>query len=334
MPAPSIVRTLENLRFVKGAVAKKDFAPVLTHFKIHENRVTGYNGSLAISSPVDLNISCYPKAIQFIKAIQTCEETIAINLTQGKKLAIRSGPYKAFVDCMPENDEYPIVLPEGDTIVVNGNMLLEAFRTVEPFVAEDASKPWARGVLLNGQSCFATNNIILVEKWLGVDLPPVNVPVEAVTEISRINLPPIQIQISDRSITFHFSDERWIRSQLLPPDWPNVARILEQDADQAIIPKGFWKALEAIRPFCSEQGAVILTKDCLSTHGKKGIDEGIGSYMDVIGVPEIGEGKGGFNLTQLQLLESVVLTMGWRWPEPCIFYGNKLRGAFIGMVIV
>lgn len=330
MPAPSVTKTLENLRFVKGAIAKKDFAPALTHFRIHDGHVLGYNGAIALGSPIDINISCFPKALPFIKAIQTCEETIALYLTPAKRLAIKSGPYNAFVECLPEDTEYPKIGPEGDEVQLNGEALLNAFSTLEPFIAEDASKPWARGILLRGQSAFATNNLILVEKWLGIDLPNINIPAEAIAEIARIGKAPSKIQISQGSITCHFEEGRWIRSQLLTNEWPDISRVLNQDREQIPIPKGFWKALESIRPFVTEQGIVILTKDRVSTHGEKGWNEGVGAFMDVAGVPEVP--GGGFNLTQLQLLEPILHTMGWAFPQPCIFFGDKLRGAFIGMM--
>lgn len=334
MPAPSVLRTLENLRFVKGAIAKKDYAPALTHFRIHDGHVLGYNGAIALGSPIDLNISCFPKAVPFIKAIQTCEETIALYLTPAKRLAIKSGPYNAFVECLPNDTEFPQIGPEGNEVSLNGQALLDAFTTLEPFIAEDASKPWARGILLRGQSAFATNNIILVEKWLGTDLPNVNIPAEAVTEITRIGKAPSKIQISEGSITCHFEEGRWLRSQLLTTEWPDISRILDRasETQQVPIPKGLWKALENIRAFVSEQGAVIISQDRISTHGEKGWLEGIGAFMDVPGMPDVP--GGGFNLTQLQLLESVIQTMGWSFPQPCIFFGDKLRGAFVGMVII
>ena len=66
---------LEVLKFVKGAVGKKDYVPALTHFQIADGRITGFNGKISLSSPIALDLECCPKAIPFVKAIEACTDT-------------------------------------------------------------------------------------------------------------------------------------------------------------------------------------------------------------------------------------------------------------------
>ena len=42
---------IDAVKFVQGAVAKKDYVAELTHFLIQDNRITGYNGIMGLSSP-------------------------------------------------------------------------------------------------------------------------------------------------------------------------------------------------------------------------------------------------------------------------------------------
>ena len=55
---------LAELKFVQGAVAKKDFIPSLTHFEIKDGMIKGLNGSLALCAQSlliwKLNLERYP----------------------------------------------------------------------------------------------------------------------------------------------------------------------------------------------------------------------------------------------------------------------------------
>ena len=42
---------LNELKFVQGSVAKKELLPSLTHFKIEDGHIRGFNGTIAISAP-------------------------------------------------------------------------------------------------------------------------------------------------------------------------------------------------------------------------------------------------------------------------------------------
>jgi len=50
---------LKELRFVQGAVAKKDFVPAMTHFRIEKGTVRSFNGNLAICSPLHWTWNAY-----------------------------------------------------------------------------------------------------------------------------------------------------------------------------------------------------------------------------------------------------------------------------------
>ena len=161
---------LKELKFVQGAVAKKDFLPAMTHFVIEDGVVRSYNGMIALSSPIPFDINCKPKAAQLVKAISLCEDTIAMSMTPAGKLKIQSGTFKSFIECITEETSH--VLPEGDFVQdFNGELLLKAFTVLLNFVGNDASRPWTNGILLKGCSAYATNNVIAVEYWLGVAVP-------------------------------------------------------------------------------------------------------------------------------------------------------------------
>ena len=50
---------LDALKFVKGAVARKDAVAVLTHFRIQHRYIMGYNGLIALGHPLELEPVSY-----------------------------------------------------------------------------------------------------------------------------------------------------------------------------------------------------------------------------------------------------------------------------------
>lgn len=314
---------LDSLKFAMGAISRKGLLPALTHFRIQEGTVRSFNGTLALCAPIALDIDCVPKAEPLYRAIQNCEETVALQLTPSGKLSVRSGSFRAIIDCVTE--ETPHALPEGEEIKIDGELLLQALRAVEPFIGDDASRPWSNGVLLSGPSAFATNNITLVQYWLGAPFPrQVNVPELAVREILRIGEPPLSAQLSNHSITFHYGSGKWIRSQLLDTRWPELEPILGVETVQKPVPEGFFTALRKLKPFVDGIGCVYLDVGQLRTH----LEESEGAAIELPGI----ETAGLFNIEMLLKLEGIVDTIDFNlFPKPCMFRGDRLRGAIIGL---
>lgn len=326
---------LEQLRFVMGAVAKKDLLPAMTHFRIEGGKVRSYNGTLAMCSPIALDIDCCPRADSLIKAISCCQENVVIGTTAGGRLSVRSGKFRALVDTI--QGETPHVQPDGDHVAFDGAAVLEAFRVLEPFIGTDASRPFTNGVLLDAGSAYATNNTCLVQYWIGAAFPlRVNVPRAAIREVLRVGEAPTHGQLTKDSITFHYTDGRWIRSQLLNTEWPLdlVSRLLDKPSNPTPLPEDFFEGLARIRAMADGANRVYMTQGALRTSTNP--DEGSAYEMDL-------NTDGVYNLNMLSLLEGVVTSADLthysaglvesdgRNPGPALFFGDKLRGAIIGM---
>jgi hypothetical protein len=316
---------LATLKFVQGAVSKKDFVPALSHFRIRNGRITGFDGKLSISAPIAIDLDCCPKAETFVRAIEACGETVAMKLNDARKLAIRSGKFRAVIETVDEAN-YPDVVPEG-VMVAHSGELLPALRLLYEFTAEDASRPWATGVLFNGQSAFATNNVVLVEHWLGYHFPyRVNLPRYAVREVLRIGEEPENVQLTQTSMTLHYSGERWLRMQLNEDSWPDATGLLNGlPTSAAPVPEGFFDALATLKPFTEGDslGRVYVCGDRVATAMEDG------ASIDVPGLPAVGC----YNLRMLMLLQDVATHIGFdQYPGKVPLYGVKLRGCVMGMV--
>lgn len=322
---------LDSLRFVAAAVAKKDYVQGLTHFKIRNGRVTGYNGDLALSSDIDVDIDAYPNAAKLLAAIKASKETIALNMTPAGKLSVRSGKFKCLVECLPE-ETVPFCEPTG-TVVDLGDWFISGLKALAPVMGIDASRPWAMGVKIQSGSMLATNNVMLAEYWHGVDLPmDVVIPDIAVNELLRIGDKPTKVQMTDHSISFWWGEKRWLWSKLLEGDnWP-VARLQqlldEPHGIQAPFPAGFFDAVETLKPFLQESGSLYLTK----THLMTSPHEGEGTSIE-IELPVVEEMQA-YHHRQLLLLGQVAQTIDWTtYPRPCMFRGERLRGAVVGQKV-
>lgn len=313
---------LDDLKFVQGAVAKKDFSPELTHFNIKNGFIRGFNGRLSLCSPIALDIEAKPKALPFINAIQSCKGTVALSITKAGRLSIKSGSFRAYVECL--EDEFPTINPEGDRIEL-ASAFLQNLTTVSKFIGEDASRQWATGVLFKGQSAFATNNIILCEQWLDNCFPiEVNLPVTAIKEMLRVKHEPIALQTTEKSLTFHFEGNRWLRTNIYDLKWPDISKVLDVPSSPVKLEDSFFDALETLKPFTDDMDRVFFDNGNIKTAQ----DENTGAIVESVVDAE----TGCFQLTQLLKLKGLVDSIDFSlYPKPCPFFGDNIRGAIVGM---
>lgn len=314
---------LNDLKFVMGAVSKKDFLPALTHFRIEGGTVRSFNGTLALCTPIQLSLECTPKAVPLVKAIQNCDETVSLSLTPTGKLSVKSGKFRSLIECV--STETPHVLPEGDIFPIDGTALLDALKSLQPFIGDDASRPWANGILLKGASAYATNNVILAEFWTGNNFPiTCNVPRMAIREMLRIGEPPISAQATENSITFHYEGSKWIRTALYDLGWPDLDKVLNRSSNPEPINEEMFAALEKIAPFADVMGRVFFQEGSLTTHPQ----QTEGAHYELTGFPH----DGVYQISMLALLQGTAKSIDFStYPSPCLWFGDNIRGAIIGM---
>lgn len=316
---------LDALKFVRGAVAKKSPLPVLTHFSIKDGLVKGYNGAITLCSPIPLNLDCQPKAEPFVRAIEKAEDTVHLAMTPAGKLTVKSGKFKAHVECSPE--PFPDAQPSGQVYELKKSGLIDALKVLEPLIAEDASRPWARSILIKDGCLFATNNIILAQYWTGVETPkPIGISHMAVNELIRIKDEPIAIQVDgDNSITFLYENERWLKTQSTTSGWPDMDRVLNRECQPEVINNEFFTALEGIAPFADKTRDVWFAKNGVTTS----LDEQTGATVEVDGLASLGW----YDIDMLLALKGVAETADFQlYPGPVLFFGKEgaLRGAIVG----
>ena len=318
---------LRELKFVQGAVAAKDYVPELQHFKISGGRVSGYNGTIALSTPIDLDLEAMPKAGPFVKALTSLPEgyEVALNLTQSGRLSVKAGPFRAFVECWESSHPCIEFTPQGETYEIPPG-ILAVMRKLAPFMGIDASRPWACGILFDGQMANATNNVILIQHWMaGIDFKaPMNIPAVAIKEMLRIDRDPVAMQLEAGAITFHYDTGAWLRTALLQTDWPDLSAVLDRGGMCEPFPDGFFDGIDRLEAFTEKSGKVYLRPGLVTTS----LAEGEGAAVEVPGL----YADACFHLSQLRLLRDVATSIDLAaYPAPVLFFGEHLRGAVAGI---
>jgi hypothetical protein len=314
---------LQALKFVSGAVAKSDYLPALQHVAIGGGYVVSFNGTVALCAPVVLDLAACPRADVFTKAIAACTEPAQLHMTE-QGLAVQSGALRVVVPCAQET--FPRIFPGGFDVPLSGEFL-PALKALEPLVSTDTSKQLFNGVLLRGSSAYVTNNTILCEYWLGHLLPvDVNLPVPAVRELLHIDEEPTRVQVSERSATFHFADERWLRTALFPTAWPQSLTSMLAHTEATPLPDGFFAALKQLAPFAEMDVHVL--PECLATTASRDV----GARVALAGLNP-GPTDPKFNTSQLRRLEGIATAITFAdYPQPCRFTGERTRGVILGTV--
>lgn len=319
---------ISSLKFVQGAVAKKDYQPAMTHFRIADGHVLGFNGEIAISCPIALDIEALPKATPFVRAIERCEDTATLHMTEAGKLSVRSGKFQAFVDCFDLKEEAVLkgITPEGEFMPVPPGFMI-ALAKLFPITGIDASRPWATGVLFRDESAYATNNIVLAQFWLGQRFPiTMNVPRQAIAELLRINEDPTHMMVCERTATFFYEGDRWVRVQLYSTDWPDIDTLLGKVGSATFlpIPEGLFDALETVSPFVDDVGRVMFRGGRLATS----LFDGEGASVEVEGLPT----EGCYSAKHLALLKGIAEVIDLTvQPSPFRTKDGHVRGVVLGM---
>jgi len=315
---------LEQLKFVQGAVAKKDYNPALTHFSIKDGKIKGSNGSLTLCAPIPLDLEIKPKAVPFVKAIQGCKgKTVQIGVTPTGRLSVKAGKFRSLVECTDQL--FPDLEPEGDWVSFKVP-ILPALKHLIDFTGEDASRQWSLGILFKGDKAYATNNIIAVQFELGSTFPvEINIPKTAVHELLRVGKEPVGAMVTNTSITFMYDKNHWIRTQLYDLGWPDLTKLLNNETELKPFPEGIFEAIETIMPFVDD-GTRVYFKDNLVTTTLH--DAAVGATVELDEMVPYSVFNAKYFLKLKGIAEQIDLST---YPRPCLFKGPNLRGVIMGM---
>lgn len=208
------------------------FNPVLNALHIYAtptgNRAQAGNGRYILDMPTDLPTMTTP-AGKLLAALRACKGEPRLEV-DGPNLLVKSGRVRVKLPLL-DAGSYPVSTPDeaGDDLPEGIGAL---FKRVLPFVASDASRPWATSVCLRDGFAYATNNVVLCRLPFPFPHPQaVNIPVATVEAI--IEHPnPTRLGFSASGLTFYYADGTWLKTNLVEGSWPaDVVNTMLADAD-------------------------------------------------------------------------------------------------------
>lgn len=310
------------------ACAEESYSfPGLSCLRLEAGRATGYDGGLAISEPVAIQIDAAVNAKQLLRALKACTDAPTITTDPRGALLVKAGKFKAFAATLPIA-EIPRVFPEGVAYGVSAP-ILPTLKKLSRFIGHDPAQQWNCGVLFSGNSAFATNGTTIVEHWQSVPFPrPVNVPDALIVELLKRNEEPISLQLADDSLTFHFTGGGWMRSQLSAFSWPDLTRPLSAANATGGRPltEDFFKTLKTVKPFTDEIGRILFVDGAVTSAPTKDAPKGA-----TVATNE-SPGAGSYQVEALLALEGVAHTADFsNYPQALPFYGDGLRGVLCAL---
>lgn len=189
------------------------------------------------------------------------------------KLAVTAGKFKAVIPCL-DPAIMPPVVPDANIAPAN-DALRAGFEIIGPIVKENGLTVVEASLLLQGSSMVACDRILMAEYYHGNDLPPgLVLPKRFVNAIVATKKKIVGFGFtSGQTMTLHFEDGSWIKTQLFSEAWPSSwSNILNKGGSftTADIPEGFFDAVAAVVPF-SEDGAIHFDGNAIRSHETPGV---------------------------------------------------------------
>jgi hypothetical protein len=307
------------LEFV--SVAQKAEGTFQAHCQINRGQVIASDGILTAGHKIDEDLVAMPHTFKFIAALERCGKDLAITQMDGK-LSVKSGPFSGVVDCM--TDLPPSFAPDPPAASIS-DTIRTGFESIAHLSVENAKTVVLSSILIRSGSMCSTDGFLILEYWHGYSLPTIVIPKSFVAAIINVKKPLKSFGFSDRSCTFWFEDDSWIKTQLYEEPWPDVDRILNMPSNPVALPENFFEAVAAIESFSDGKRGekkVFFGEGCLQSHR----DKAEGACYEVSGLP-FGPC---FGIERLKRIKNVVKSVDFL-TSPCYIFGDAIRGALMGI---
>lgn len=326
--AASAAKSLQDaLEFC--AVAYREIgAPFQSHVILHSRFLHAFDGVIAAGCPIDDDLTAAPHGVRLRDALARPGTGLSLTLAAGGDvLDVALGGFRARVPCLDLAQIAPFG-PDALAFPCDGR-LQEAFAAVAGLAANSGTTVIESSLLLERDTVTATNRRLIMQIWHGLALPrSFVVPRAFAAALCRNGRAWSGLGWSDTSLSVHFTDGAWLRTQLYAEDWPDVEAVLADMAHGGdVLPTGFFEACEAVRPFAA---ADLPRLHVLDGRVATGPDAGqAAASQDCSGLP-LSDPAAVLPIELLRHLAGVATHVDWTSsPRAVHFYGPDMRAALI-----
>lgn len=252
-------RLLNAAKFV--SLAQKGKGDANTYCMAHGQMLVAFNGIVACGTPIDEALECCPHTELFKAALDACEAD-GYQLTQvaHDRLVLRSGEFEASIPCSLGAG---LSWPEPDALTAPaGDVLTNALMIAGVLVSDKAPTLVQSCVLLKSGSAIATDRRTVLQAWHGFDLPgSYLIPKQGITALikAKKGLAGLGNSMNGETLTFHFNDGSWIRTQLYVDKIPDATEYLRLRADCELVdtPVDLFSAVASVLPFSADSKVLV-----------------------------------------------------------------------------
>lgn len=255
---------LAALKFV-GVAQRKDGTHTQMHCVLYNGFATSCDGLLTIGCPIAADLNCVPNTLKLIDALQKCKEQISITQLDSGRLSIKSGKFRALVECQTF-DQMPYVGPDQNIAKID-DRIKQGLEAVSMLADEAGRTVIEAAVLLQANTCAATNRLAMLEYMHGIDLPPnLLLPKAAVKAICGTAKKLSGFGYTQhQSATFYFEDGSYIKTQLFADTFPDLNKFYDRQFNLWPLPEGFFEAVAALESF-TEKGIVFFNEGVIASN--------------------------------------------------------------------
>lgn len=301
------------------ALAQKDKgAPYQTHVMLTNNTAIAFDGILAAGHLIDESLVACPHTMTLVAALKKCEGVLSVTQLDSGKLSVKAGKFRALVPCLP-GATLPGIAPDPRVGIID-DRIRHALEIVSPLIVENSQRVITASALVKSGSVVATNGMMLLEVWHGIDMPPgLLVPKLFINALLKVQKKLVAFGFSQNSFTVYFDDNSWLKTQLYNEKWPDTDGILAKPHTALPVPEGTFKAIETVSDFC-EDSRIFLKPGRVQSHA----EDAVGAQYEV---PQL-QADVVLNAKNLKLLDGVITSIDFTGTDGItFFYGENLRGA-------
>lgn len=298
--------------------------PNQTHCIIQNKQIITYDGIVSLGYPIESDLAACPQSRRLLAALQRVAGAYSLTQQDAQTLVLQAGRLRVAIPCLE------LETAASDAPDAIAGLLPDDWRAglsiVGELAAETASKVEFASVYIQPGSMLATDGIVAIEYWHGLNMPEMVVPKTFINILQKIKLQIVGFGFSDNSLTLHFENNAWIKTRLYLDKWPKdqLNRILSRQMEVHQLPFEFEKALDAVMPFTD--GIVHIRNNKISTH----IQQEIGASYDL----EINQ-NGVFDPKKLKLALPYIKQINFCTGNGgvALFYGERIRGVICQKVM-
>lgn len=216
-----------SLAFVQG-VAAASITEATRFVYLSEKQILTTDGIITLAAPASDGFKAQPNRDAFFRVIKTMGKH-GVNIEQLPTTLMLVGEHSKARHKLPYavNDDLLTAPTAGPYRRFSDPRLFRrALERLLPFVGDDNTHPWARGIMLRDGLAHVTNNVVICRHTAPMSTEggtSVLLPLQMVREILRADEPPIAYAYDESTMTVVWSGQCWMKGSLLEDDWTSGA---------------------------------------------------------------------------------------------------------------